>query len=325
MSAFLPDTLYTFCSVVGLCLAVFALGFFATFLASQAPKRILLWSSFPGGLVVIERLTDNAPAGFRMLALSSFSLIALKGIVHAEYISQGETPLKFAQWTGFALGWFGMRPRIFATSNAGAFPHTAKPLALLGVRNTAIGLVFLGFARQLYVIGQGRWVGAIFLLTGISLVLHFGVCNLVAAAWRRQGVDCGAIFVAPLRSQTLGEFWSRRWNLAFSEMTAALVYRPLRRRFGPGLALLAAFLFSGLLHEMAISLPVRAGFGGPLFYFILHGALVLLERSWRPMRKVLSGWIGRIWTLFWLMLPLPLLFHQTFLREVLWALVYYRP
>ena len=133
-------------------------------------------------------------------------------------------------------------------------------------------------------------------------------------------MPCRAVFVAPHRSESLGEFWSRRWNLAFSEMTSSAVYRPLAARAGRGVALAAAFLLSGLLHEMAISLPVRTGYGGPLAYFALHGALVAVERAAERRGVAVGGAAGRVWTAAWLLLPLPLLFHQPFLAGVVWPL-----
>jgi hypothetical protein len=48
------------------------------------------------------------------------------------------------------------------------------------------------------------------LLPGLSLVLHFGVFNLLAGAWRLAGVDCRPLFLAPLESTSLAEFWGRR-------------------------------------------------------------------------------------------------------------------
>lgn len=58
---------------------------------------------------------------------------------------------------------------------------------------------------------------------------------------------------------------------------------------------MAGFALSGLLHEMAISVPVRAGFGLPLLYFLMHGALVLA--------------------------PLPIHFHRPFLAGLIWPLI----
>ena len=90
------------------------------------------------------------------------------------------------------------------------------------------------------------------LLPGLSLIVHFGVFDVLAGAGGRAGVDCTPLFRSPLRSASLGEFWGRRWNLAFSEMTALAVYQPLVLRIGRRPALAASFLGSGLLHELAI-------------------------------------------------------------------------
>jgi len=71
-----------------------------------------------------------------------------------------------------------------------------------------------------------------------------------------------------------------------------------------------------------IRVPVRAGYGLPSAYFALHGALVLLERKWeRAGRPVQAwGWRARAWTAFWIVAPLPILFHPSFLRGVVWPL-----
>jgi hypothetical protein len=104
-------------------------------------------------------------------------------------------------------------------------------------------------------------------------------------------------------------------------MTATVAYRPLAARIGRGPALMAAFALSGLLHEMAISLPVRDGFGLPLSYFLGHGVLVLIERALANAGHPLTGSTGRVWAFFWLVAPLPLLFHRPFLAFVLWPLI----
>lgn len=121
-------------------------------------------------------------------------------------------------------------------------------------------------------------------------------------------------FRNPLASRSLSEFWSRRWNVGFSEMIAVAVHRPVRRVAGETAALFAAFLASGLLHELAISVPVHAGYGLPTLYFLLHGALVGVERKAPHLA-------GRAWTIFWLVAPLPVLFHPPFLRGIVWPLV----
>ena len=66
-----------------------------------------------------------------------------------------------------------------------------------------------------------------------------------------------------------------------------------------------------------------AGYGLPMAYFILHGVLMTVEarlaRAKRPIDRV--PWIGRVWTLAWLLVPLPILFHRPFLAGVVWPLI----
>jgi len=191
------------------------------------------------------------------------------------------------------------------------------------VARLVLGLALVAGARLAWSTTGSLLLATALALPGLSFILHFGIFNLVAGAWRYGGVDVHALFRAPLLSRSLAEFWGRRWNLAFSEMTSIGVYRPLRAAVGKPPALVVAFLFSGLLHELAISLPVRAGFGLPLLYFAIHGALMLvergLERADRPVYRRAA--VGRAWTAFWLVAPLPILFHRPFLRGVVWPIL----
>ncbi len=73
---------------------------------------------------------------------------------------------------------------------------------------------------------------------------------------------------------------------------------------------MAIFVASGVLHELAITLPVRSGFGLPTVYFTLHGVLTLLEKKrGRPY--------GKIPALLAVILPLGLLFPPAFQSEVI--------
>lgn len=72
---------------------------------------------------------------------------------------------------------------------------------------------------------------------------------------------------------------------------------------------------------LAISASVRAGFGLPSAYFALHALGVSIERWRRRAGRPISGRGGRVWTLAWVILPLPLLFHDRFVEGVLWPLL----
>lgn len=318
-------------------LAVVGIVLVATLLAGLAlsrlpPRwyaRLLAWMLTVGVTAGVERLCQDEPAGMRMLAIIAALLYGMKAVVTVEARADGMAALSAWQWLGFAALWPGMRPALFA--HAGHSPQPGA-WALVG-RGFLHGCVGLALAFLAWVVWhRGRpplsdevscVLATMLLLPGLSLMLHFGVFNVLAGLWRLAGVDARPLFRAPLAARSLGDFWSRRWNLAFSEMTALGIYRPLSGGLGRTAAIVAAFLASGLLHEVAISLPPLAGFGLPLLYFLLHGALVLVERGLERAGRAVSawGWWAHVWVLGCLALPLPILFHRPFLRGIVWPLI----
>jgi alginate O-acetyltransferase complex protein AlgI len=322
MSAYLPLSARVTGETAAILAAVLVLGYHITRVRPSRAARAAAWALVVASVAGVERLGVREPAGVRMLAIIAALLFAMKAVVAVEARATGGRQLAWWRWLGFAALWPGMRPGPFTGESRGPLSGSRNllgtALARLGAGTALVALARLAWA------GTGsRMLATALLLPGLSLALHFGLFNLLAAAWRRAGVDCRPLFVAPLRSTSLGEFWGRRWNLAFSQMTAIAVYRPLVPRAGRRAALAASFFGSGLLHELAISVPVRAGYGLPLAYFALHGALVMAEgrlaRAGRPIGRV--AWVGRAWTLGWLVAPLPILFHRPFLAGVVWPLI----
>jgi membrane bound O-acyltransferase family protein len=320
VEAYRPTDLRIVAALLVVLLVVLLVGYVLVRAGSGRYGTKLGWGTLVLGVVGIERLCGGEPAGVRMLALITFALLVLKLLAVVSERANGMPPLSLAAWLGFASAWLGMQPRLFA-SYGGPPLDGAGVLLRRGAVNAAAGVALVALARGTWLATESRFAATIPLLAGLSFCLHFGIGSLLAGAWRLRGVAASAPFRAPLRSTSLAEFWSRRWNLGFSEMTATLLYRPLSERFGKSPALLSGFVWSGLLHEMAISLPVRAGFGLPLLYFLLHGALVWVERRLSRAGRPLSGWYGRAWSIFWIVAPLPLLFHRPFLAGVVWPLI----
>lgn len=170
--------------------------------------------------------------------------------------------------------------------------------ATCAVAGTASLLALGWFAANLNPQFLG-WVTIFALL----LIVHFGVGEMLPWMVHQLGFRVGPLFRFPLASESLPDFWSRRWNIAFVEMNSLLFLRPLHRRFGSKGAIFGTFLLSGLFHEVALSYPAEAGWGGPMLYFLLHGALCV----WIAPRL---GTIGnRVLAWIAILLPLPLLFH----------------
>jgi hypothetical protein len=156
-------------------------------------------------------------------------------------------------------------------------------------------------------------------MVGLILMFHFGSFHLLALLWRRAGIAVQPIMQEPMRSATLAEFWSQRWNRAFNRLMHDHVLLPLRRQVGLPTAVMAGFLASGLIHDLVISVPAGAGHGLPTAYFLLQGAAVLMERSAVGRRLGLrhGSWRSRLFAAVVLIAPVPCLFHPPFLQRVM--------
>ena len=122
----------------------------------------------------------------------------------------------------------------------------------------------------------------------------------------------------PLQSKSLGEFWGKRWNLGFRQLSHEWVFAPLRKHFGIAIATLGAFLASGLIHDLVISVHARAGYGLPTAYFFAQGIGVLIERSSVGIKIGLShGATGWLWMAVFTAAPAYFLFHPSFAMRVM--------
>jgi len=146
-------------------------------------------------------------------------------------------------------------------------------------------------------------------VTALLLTVHLGIGDLLPWLLRWAGFNVPPLFDRPWATRSLGEFWGRRWNLAFVEMNRRLFLRPVHRYFGRSCSRLVLFALSGLLHELAISFPAGGGWGLPLGYFLLQGVLVAVEERFRI--------VSRAWTWFWLIAPAPWVFHEPFRRALI--------
>ncbi len=230
------------------------------------------------------------------------------------------TPLPAAPlWKhlGYLAAWPGLDAEAFL--NPRPMSASARPARrewLLAGCKTVMGIVlFYGLARQVpagYVYLAG-WTG----MVGFVMALHFGSFHLLSCAWRSIGVDARPLMDRPFVSVSLGEFWGRRWNTAFRDLTHRFLFRPLTPRLGPRRAVLVGFVFSGLVHDAVISVPARGGYGGPSLFFLLQAVGILVERSRVGAKCGLrSGWPGWLFTMSALLLPVTVLFHKPFVTEI---------
>jgi predicted DCC family thiol-disulfide oxidoreductase YuxK len=240
------------------------------------------------------------------------------------YVRVGRALAYFFLWPGMDAEKFLRRPacEVHKTREQGLVSRAAEELSgnvsdraarmpalpfPSAVGKMLLGVVLLfGVARVVDQALLAGWIGMI----GIILILHFGLFHLLAIGWRAVGLDVEPIMEAPLHSKSVSEFWGRRWNGAFNRLALDFVFRPLARRRGIRIATLAAFLVSGLIHELVISLPAGADYGLPTAYFLLQGVGILTERALPQIR-------GQIFTIVITAVPAFWLFHPPFVRNVI--------
>jgi hypothetical protein len=264
----------------------------------------------PSGAFLI--LAGHGPPWALMWALAGSIYLGCKWLTWRRTTTRAASRWRDA---GYLLAWPGLDAAAFLESRAVRAPAAAEWVQ--AAAKLACGLVLLfAIARQAPAgdVRVAGWVGMI----GLVLALHFGLFHLVSCAWRAGGVDARPLMEAPVRSVSLSEFWSRRWNTAFRDLTVRFLFRPLTPWLGPRGAIVGGFVFSGLVHDAVISVPARGGYGGPTLYFTLQAAAMLVERS-RTGRRLGAGrgQTGRLFTMLVLIVPLGLLFHPPFVEHVI--------
>jgi hypothetical protein len=216
----------------------------------------------------------------------------------------------------YLLAWPGMDAKAFLDAEQRA-PTPQRSSWLWATSRTLLGVALLWVVARFVPQGQPLlrgWVG----MVGLILLLHFGTFQIVALAWQSVGVNAEPIMRGPLRSISLGEFWGKRWNLGFRQLTHELIFRPSYRLVGPEAAGFLVFAASGLVHDLVISVPARGGYGLPTLYFLLQGFGVTVERSQFGKRLGLArGGRGWFFMMVFLLAPVFWLFHPWFVLRVI--------
>ncbi|CAK9322363.1 unnamed protein product [Citrullus colocynthis] len=128
----------------------------------------------------------------------------------------------------------------------------------------------------------------IFLCLVIYFLLEILIGSASALVKATLGVELLPYFDEPYLSDSLQDFWGRRWNLMTSRILRLSVYDPCRkltvgvvgRRPAAILALTATFAVSGLMHELIYFYMGRlAPTWEVTCFFLLHGVCLAAEMA----------------------------------------------
>lgn len=163
---------------------------------------------------------------------------------------------------------------------------------------------------------QSAYCCLIFLLVDVVVAFSSSVVRILV------GLELEPPSDEPYVSTSLQEFWGKRWNLTVTNTLRHTVYKPVRsilavplgNQWAPLPAVLAAFLVSGLMHELLFYYVTRAKPSWEMTsFFVLHGICVVIEIR---IKAVLRGRLELPWfisgpltvgfvilTSFWLFFP----------------------
>jgi alginate O-acetyltransferase complex protein AlgI len=219
--------------------------------------------------------------------------------------------LRRLPWGRFVayLSWPGMQPRHFLPEHTPADTHPAPTIRGMLI-NVATAGVFLWIVPRLMPADAPQFLRVVSGMIGQTFLLLFAIFDACALLYRACGIGVEKLWHCPLAATSLMDFWGQRWNRIFSGMLREVLFLPLARRLGAGVALFAVFLYSGLAHEN-FSVGAGSGYGLPLLYFVIQGIGTWLER-WPAFRRAVQRWpwLGRLWTVVIVLGPVTLLFHQ---------------
>ena len=205
----------------------------------------------------------------------------------------------FSGRLAFLFSWFGTR-KIQRRTPGLDIPSLIRLVlaaVVFGLALAGIGMISpSGFGWPI------RWLAG-----GIMI---FSVGEMFAASQglltKSMGISAPPFMRSPYLAASISEFWSRRWNVATSQlMFRALCFRPAARG-GMVAGLFAAFAASAIVHAL-LAYAAQGRWGLALVFgafFLVQPLLILAERAMDVRHWPLPA--ARIWTLTALAITSPL-------------------
>jgi len=281
----------------------------------STPRLLIAWTVLLGGMFGFWCLRPWYSAVAWMDAATLVLAVTSKIATLICMPPDDRRRLSWGRFTAY-LFWPGMQPGHFLPERTPANSRPA-PTVLGLLINVATAVVLLWVLPRLIPADWPVWLRIVVGKVGNFFLVLFALFDAWALLYRARGVGVEKLWHCPIAATSLMDFWGQRWNRIFSGMLREVLFLPLARRLGTTLALLAVFVYSGLLHE-GFSVAALSGYGLPMLYFLIQGLALWLE-SRRPFRRLLQRrpWLGRLWTAAVVLGPVLLLYHAGFREQVI--------
>ncbi|CAO2041802.1 unnamed protein product [Urochloa humidicola] len=177
-----------------------------------------------------------------------------------------------------------LRPR----ARPGAAPNSRSPVSLV---SCAVKAAVIAALLRVYKFKDRLHLYARLALYGVHMYCFADLLlPCIAAVAGALGMEVEPQFDRPYLASSLRDFWGRRWNLMVPAILRPSVYGPVRARAGKAAGVVAAFLVSGLMHEVLVYyITLRPPTGEMTAFFLLHGSSCVAE-EWCARRRAARGW-----------------------------------
>ncbi|KAI6151258.1 hypothetical protein BKA82DRAFT_1005759, partial [Pisolithus tinctorius] len=138
-----------------------------------------------------------------------------------------------------------------------------------------------------------------------NLQMNYDIATFIGVTVIQQDpAQWPPVFDEPWKATSLHDFWGHRWHQLARRSFIVLGGWPLGFRFGRVGYVVGSFLASGILHGVvAAMLKQSVEWWTMLFSFGMMAVGVVVEHVFTQVtgRRV-DGWIGRVWTMAWLLM-----------------------
>ncbi len=270
MLTVLPDWVLIFVALIGLWPV---LGWIAVRYLSGVLRSLVLLVSLAISLGACFLVPPELPWLRFVLLVPSF-VVAGKAI--ELMCNKVKHPEVLETWWHFVI-WALLLPNCHRPEEAlerQALRRAVGPVLVRGlVKLMAVaGMMALNGAVSLH---ENLWVSTLWMMF-LTYFVFSGGADLLSLPTRLAGIEVPPFFNAPPLARNPREFWSRRWNLWFTDISNRLIFQPLGGSKRPVLAVSLVFLFSGVLHEYMTWVCLGAPDGRMTAFFLIHGAATLL-------------------------------------------------
>lgn len=281
-------------AVVGLCL-----------LALQLAGRTAIRRTLAAACILVA-LYVAFDRDFNPIARALLTLLALVAFMHSVRIAQ--TPPE--QWTIGRRVWSAFVPFDVRRARPARFQWNAIMLTKLAVFPALMVLcVWLPLRFSAAFPPPLAWVLQQVGAAAFTYIVMDVVAQMLRLVHLSLGLDVGQLQRDPIFSRSLAEFWGERWNLPVSQWLNDFCFRPVARRKGAALGVLAAFAGSAALHFWLFfaAANLRCGLLAAAFFLAQFPGLVV-ERRMGIKRWPATA--AHAWTIGYLLLTAPLLTYS---------------